>query len=576
MDTRVSRALPVGATAEFCPSSSELRADDRVVRLRPHSAAVLTHLLLNPDRVISKDELLQAVWPGVVVTENSLAQCIAEIRRELGSTNQVAIETVPRRGYRFHPPALPLRGDRDAGRRDSPTADCGEPAIPLAPMPARAATRRRLHGLATALGMIMIAGGAYWWHLSTASSAGIAEQLPRLSLAVLPLAVDAEDEGQAEFASRVAEDLATDLAQGPGVQVIARGATNGYRPGATNPRKAGRELGVRYVVEGGVVREAGRLLVDLRLIEADTGVQRWSERIDTDTGLMQVDRRDVPGRIAQMLLAEVVAADLARLPHEPQSSFDANDLALRAWMLSKRVSPEDNANAQALARQAIMLDPESLLAWRVLAASNLLDRVEGWTDDIDGALDRAEAAVRRALAINPGYPQIHTILGAIMAMRGRYAEALAALETELAMGSRHDPQVHEWLGITHLLMGKPRQAIQPLETAIWLSPRDPRLSTLWRTLAIAHLHIGNLCFARDRAESAVRTPRPSPRAYETLTAICTMYGDSDCAKAALAELLRIAPRHDTTRVSQEVSSSQPDFVARQHEYVAALRMAGLP
>jgi TolB-like protein/Tfp pilus assembly protein PilF len=424
--------------------------------------------------------------------------------------------------------------------------------------------------------MIMIAGGAYWWHLSTASSAGIAEQLPQLSLAVLPLAVDAEDEGQAEFASRVAEDLATDLAHVPGVQVIALGATNGYRSGATNPRKVGRELGVRYVVEGGVVREAGRLLVELRLIEADTGVQRWSERMDTDTGMMQVDRRDVPGRIAQMLMAELVAADFARLPHEPQGSFDANDLALRAWMLSKRASPEDNVSAQALARQSILLDPESLLAWRVLAASILLDRVEGWTDDFDDALDRAEAAVRRALAINPRHPQIHTILGAIMAMRGRYAEALAALETELAMGSRHDPLVHEWLGITYVLMGKPRQAIQPLETAIWLSPRDPRLSTLWRTLAVAHMHIGDLCFARDRAESAVRTPRPSPRAYETLVAICTMHGDTGCAKAALAELLRIAPRHDTTRVGQEVSSSQPEFLARQHEYVAALRMAGLP
>jgi hypothetical protein len=98
---------------------------------------------------------------------------------------------------------------------------------------------------------------------------------------------------------------------------------------------------------------------------------------------------------------------------------------------------------------------------------------------------------------------------------------------------------------------------------------------LWRTLAIAHVHIGDLCFARDRAWLAVRTPRPSPQAYETLAAICTMYGDRDCAQEALAELRRVAPRYSTARVSHEWSSSQPDFVARQHDYVAALRTAGL-
>jgi TolB-like protein/DNA-binding winged helix-turn-helix (wHTH) protein/Flp pilus assembly protein TadD len=569
MDTRTSQAFTVGATAQFRPPSGELRVGDRAVRLRPQSAAVLTYLLLNPERVVCKEELLETVWPGVVVTENSLAQCIAEIRRELGGANERAIETVPKRGYRFHPPAPRLQEDRDRGRYV-------EPRMARLPMRPRAAMRRRPFRLATALGVILIAGGTFWWHLTSTSSEDVGRPSPRLSLAVLPLTFEADDQDQAVYASRVAEDLATDLARVPGVQVIARTAVRGYQSGATNPREAGRELGVRYVVEGGVMREAGRLLVNLRLIEADTGVQRWSERIDMDTGLMQIEDRDVSGRIAQTLLPELVAAGLARQAREPQYSSGANDLALRAWMLSKRGSQEDNANAQALARQAISLDPEALLAWQVLAASNMLDRVEGWSADPDGALDRAEAAVRRALAINSAHPQLHTILGAIMAVRGRYAEAVAAFETELAMGSRHDPQVHEWLGITYLLMGKPRQAIKPLETAIWLSPRDPRLSTLWRTLAMAHVHIGDLCFARDRAWSAVRTARPAPRAYETLAAVCTMYGDTDCANEALAELLRISPRHSISLVHREVSSRQPDFVARQHEYVAALRTAGLP
>lgn len=155
-------------------------------------------------------------------------------------------------------------------------------------------------------------------------------------------------------------------------------------------------------------------------------------------------------------------------------------------------------------------------------------------------------------------------------------EALAAFEAELAFGSRHEPQVHEWMGVTYLLMGKPRQAVKPLETAIWLSPGDTRLSSLWRTLAIAHIHIGDSCLAQDRAWLAVRSPRPSLRAYETLAAVCTMYGDIGCAKTALAELMHLEPGYSITRVNKEVSSDEPLYVAKRQEYLEALRMAGLP
>ncbi len=578
MDTRTSRCFRIADTAEFHPPSNELRVDDRVARLRPHTGAVLMHLLLHPGRVISKEELLQAAWPGVVVTENSLAQCISEIRRELGGANQGAIETVPRCGYWFHPPPMPLDDDAKDDR-NAPTTDCVEPALPRAAKPSERATRHHLRSLIAVFCVILIAGGAYWWHQSAGPSARFfsdSEQMPWLSMAVLPLAVDAEDAGQTEFAARVAEDLTNDLAQIPGVQVIARGAMMDYRSDATNPRQAGRELGVRYVVEGSVDRVAGQFLVNLHLIDAATGVQQWSDSVHMSTGMLDFDRHDVAGRLAQSLKSDLIESEIARLNREPPRSFDANDVALRAWLLSHRDDSEHNTEAQALARQAIALDPESLLAWRVLAASTLLDRVEASVDDLDGALERAEAAVRRALKINRRQPEINTTFGAIMAAQGRYAEALAAFDAELALGSRHDPEVHEWLGVTYLLMGKPKQAIQPLETAIWLSPRHARLSDLWRTLAIAYLHAGDLHYARDRAWSAVRTPRPSLRAYETLAAICTLYGDPDCAKEALEKLLRIAPGYTIAQVRKEISSSQPSYLAKRQEYLAALRAVGLP
>ena len=571
MEFEADRVFRVGNTAEFHLPTYVLRIGDRKVRLRPHAGAVLAYMLTNSNRLISKDELLQAVWPGVVVTENSLAQCVTEIRRELRA-DRGAIETVPRRGYRLH------------AASGSYALDGFPPNTEPAPVPPRAALIARWplpnhwRGIAAVLGVLLVLGGVYLQRSAESSAAHAyrLEQPPLLSMAVLPLALHAEEAGQAVFADQVADALTRELAQIPGVQVVARSSTIGYRSGMTNPRRAGRELSVNYVVEGSVERVAGQFAIDLRLIDVTTGAQQWSDRVDMSAAIMSVDPRDVAGRLAQLLKANLVESEIARLDRKSPRSFDANDLALRAWLLWHRDNAEDNAQAQVLARQAIALEPESLLAWRVLAGSAMLDRVAAWTDDPEGALERAEMAVRRALTINPRQPQINTILGAIMAVRGRYEQALAALDAALELGSRHDPQVHEWIGVTYVLMGHPGRAFKPLETAIWLSPRDTRLSYLWRTLAIAHMHAGDLCQGRESALSAVRTPRPSIRAYETLVAVCTMYGDQDCAKGALAELLRVAPNYSITQVTREVSSIEPAFVARRQQYLSALRTAGLP
>lgn len=575
MDTRTSRALPLGPTAEFHPPSSELRVDDRVVRLRPQTAAVLAHLLLHPCRVVGKDELLAAVWPGVVVTENSLAQCIAEIRRELGATNQAAVQTIPRRGYRFQPLQQPdSRPAANVARSDAKDVDTPSFAAPVGASDARR-SRRWLAIAAASLTLAILGAAGHGWYLMTVRSTHFAG-VSRMSIAVLPFGYEAGDDRQKALARRLTDELTRDLAQIPTAEVIAQGVLAKFGNGAVDAREVGSELGARYVVEGRVLRDGGRQLAELRLIDASMGVQRWSEQVGLEPGLLQVDERDVTGRLAQVLEAELVSAEVARRAQRPRKSIAADDIALHAWMLLRRAGREVNASATALARQAIALDPESILAWRALAASSLADHVEGWTDDPNGALDTAEAAIRRALDIDPQQHQAHGILGAVMAIRGRYAEALAALESELATGTRHDPQVHQWLGITYLWMGRPRQAIQPLETAVWLSPRSARLSDLWRTLAMANWHIGDLCVARDRAWSAVQTPQPAARAYETLAAVCTVFGDQGCADDALAELRRLSPRHSEAKASKAMWSSHPDFVARQQEYVAALRMAGLP
>jgi Tfp pilus assembly protein PilF len=210
----------------------------------------------------------------------------------------------------------------------------------------------------------------------------------------------------------------------------------------------------------------------------------------------------------------------------------------------------------------------------VQAASQLLDRVAAWSEDPDSALDHAERAVRRAIAIDPRQPQVNVIYGAVMAIRGRHEEALAAFDAELELGRYHEPQVYNWIGLTRLLMGEPANAVEPFAMAVWLSPRDPRLSYFRRNLALAHLHAGDTRRALVVAREAVRTTPPARRAYETLAAACVLAGE-DCAPAVVAELRRVAPGYGLEDVAKEVSSTNPRYLAARKRYLEALREAGL-
>src|SRR5688572_26270863 len=153
MKIEAGRVFLIGDSAEFYPHAHLLRVGDRVVRLRPHAGAVLTHMLMNPDRLISKSELLEAVWPGVVVTDNSLVQCVTEIRRELGA-DRVAIETIARRGYWLHS----TLGDVVGVPGFAPKTDLAQSTVPSLPLRAGQQLTGHWRGMVAVLGMLLLLG----------------------------------------------------------------------------------------------------------------------------------------------------------------------------------------------------------------------------------------------------------------------------------------------------------------------------------------------------------------------------------------------------------------------------------
>jgi adenylate cyclase len=195
--------------------------------------------------------------------------------------------------------------------------------------------------------------------------------------------------------------------------------------------------------------------------------------------------------------------------------------------------------------------------------------------DWSRTLEEGEHAARTALSIEPDHPTAHTALAALLTFQGRLEEAFGHFERQLALNPNL-ALTHSWLGIAHVLMGNAKLAIRPHETAIELSPRDTRLSTYIRNLALAHLHLERDAEALIIAERSVHVPRPWPRSYETLAMAYAVNGLHEEARAAVDVLLRHWPGYSIAAHKAEIMSSRPAFLAQRERLLEGLRRAGLP
>ena len=458
-----------------------LRVSGQKQRLRPQTAAVRVQLLDHAGNVVSREALAQSVWGESFVTDNSLAQCISDIRAILGSGSESILETLPRRGYVIQVPVL--RDVLDAPPVGVITVDSEVeatpsfvPAVPAAERSVNTGSRRSLFAGAGAF--VVVLCSALWLGVQFGSQARPA----RLSLAVLPFKSDAAGSDPAWFAENVGEDLTTNLSRIPGATVIARVSTQAYLAGAIDIRQVGRELGGRYVVAGHVDRTGERVTMNLYLADTENGAVRWTERFETHVNQLRAVEHQVADRIANTLHVRVVAAEAQRIERRPSM------LSQEAWAAWNRGSPADVARAKDLAQRALALDDRSVLAWKTIASWHLRARISQ-TIPTEAAVAGAEAAAQRAMEIDPEHPLVHTVYGAALVLRGRFEEGQKALEHEIATNPSH-PVAYYYLGLSHLMMGEPKRAISLYERAIAISPRDPRMSRSsatwpWRTFTMA-------------------------------------------------------------------------------------------
>jgi TolB-like protein/DNA-binding winged helix-turn-helix (wHTH) protein len=574
-----------------------LRRADREVALRPRSFDVLAYLAGAAGRVVGKDELLAALWPGVVVTEDSLTRCISDIRRALGDDDQHVIKTLPRRGYVFvaalgeaEQRVVDAGATRDGadGARCTNGADVAAGAgVAHAPAafaraavadtwstvrPARPARQVWMAGLA--LGLFLLAGVSDWRWVGSDVPA------PRLSIVVLPLVSRDAGDAQSWLADAMTEEITVDLSRIPEATVIARGSAESYRGKVTDARRIGRELGVRYVLEGQFEHadEAVRLL--LQLVDAGSARVLWVERIEGERRDLAGLRRRVTAAVANSLQVRLAEVDSSRTQQLAAPRPDARDLALQAWSLGRRYrSPQAVQEQRDLAQRAIALDANLALAWATLAHSYTQD-LGGRYLHLRGAtreqwLQHAVEAADRAWRLDANDSRVIITRAHALSLQGRAEEALTLYERAIAL-NRNDAIAWFGIGYAHGTLGRTQEAITAAQEAMRLSPRDANLSSFYLLIAAAHLfrHEDRESLEWARRSALERPDFFLPHAWVASSA--ALAGDAATAQPALATLRRLMPTYTVAAARAEGVCANAVCESRRERFYEGLQRAGLP
>jgi TolB-like protein/DNA-binding winged helix-turn-helix (wHTH) protein/Tfp pilus assembly protein PilF len=549
-----------------------LLAGNEEVSLRPKTFEVLLHLVRNAGRLVSKDELIGAVWPTVEVTDDSLFQCVAELRRALHDNDQRLIRTVQRRGYRFEAPVLHSKVAASRHPDDAALA-IDEKAGGLAPQRRRGGRRTVL--IAASCALLLVFAGFF-----------IGRQLPGdrfvatppVSLIVLPFKSVGGDLDQGHFAAGIAVDLTTDLSRIPGATVIAPATAHTFKGNQADPRQVGRELNVRYVLDGSVQRSDNAIRINVQLIDAATGAQLWADRFARERDQLVGWQDEVVGRIASALNLRLPRLENERALRERRGNPDAYELATRGWALIYTAKKAEHyETARALFREAVALDPSAMSAIAGIAWSSGISLLNGWSASPAEDFTIAEAAITGLLAIDPHHVLAHHSRGFLLRLQQRTQAAHETFQTVVSINPNFAPG-HAQLGLTAIELGRPDEAIPSVERAIRLSPRDPNLEHWFGFVGMAEFHRGNLAGAISRMARAINgeTSTPTALQHAYYVSALALAGRAEEADVALAEFLRQKPQASITNLRKAARSREPNFAAQQERLYQGLRMAGLP
>jgi adenylate cyclase len=394
----------------------------------------------------------------------------------------------------------------------------------------------------------------------------------RPSIAVLTFDNMSSDPDQEYFADGLAEDIITHLSRFHRLRVTARNSSFTYKGQAVDIKKVGKELGVRYVLEGSVRKSGDRIRVTAQLIDAETGVHVWAERYDRDLEDLFDVQDEITESITGSVAPEFFAAEMGRAKRRDDRSLTTWDAVMRANWFVHQNTKEGAVEARKLLREAIEIDPLYSGAFSSLAVTYVGDILYGWTPSAETSVVEALEAAQAAISLDNGDALAHATLGAMKWLAKQPDDALRALERSIKLNPNL-AVAHGWLGAAHAFAGRYEPAVESIRHAVHLSPRDPYKPLWLSSQLIAAFSIAKYDEAIALCLEVLDETPDFPSAYRGLTACYSLLDREAEAEAALADLLRVVPELTIAQTRAGLPITNPEVMER---YLDGLRRAGLP
>jgi TolB-like protein/Flp pilus assembly protein TadD len=397
---------------------------------------------------------------------------------------------------------------------------------------------------------------------------------PRLSIVVLPFANLSGDLKQDYFVDGVTESLTTDLSRISGSFVIGRHTAFTYKSKAVDLKQIGRDLNVRYVLEGSVQRGGKRLRVNVQLIDTETGNHLWAERFDKPMADLFDMQDEIVSRLASTLNAQLIAAEARRAEHSLHP--DALDLyfqGMARW--NKRWTPAHMTQARSFFERALELDPDNVEALVGIAAVDAASATLFLADDADERLAAAETALIKALSLAPQHALAHMFLGIVQLASNRADQGIAECEHALAL-NRNLADAHGSIGAAKLFVGRATETEAHIQEALRLSPRDEGVHRWMSYVGLAKLHLEADAEAVEWLRRCLKANPNYPLAHFELAAALALLGRLDEARAAAKAGLTLDPTFTIRRLKAIPYGGNPKFRAASKRILQGMRMAGIP
>jgi TolB-like protein/Tfp pilus assembly protein PilF len=410
--------------------------------------------------------------------------------------------------------------------------------------------------------------------LSALRKAGIPDKPPlplpdKPSIAVLPFENMSDDPKQDYFSDGLTEEIITALSKIGRLFVIARNSTFTYKGKPVKVQQVSRELGVRYVLEGSVRKSDEQVRITAQLIDAISGDHLWAERYDRDLKNIFALQDDITKKIIMAMQVKLTDGEQARAAAKGTKNLEAYLKYLQARDHLLKLNPERNALGKQLAEEAITLDSEYAMAYRVLGATHMTDLWLGTSKSPKDSIAKAIELTKKAIALDETYAEAYGQLGFLFSIIGQHDKAIAEAEKAVSLNP-NSAQSYYRVGKTLSFAGMWKKSIPAYKKAIRLNPIPPNMY-LW-SLGLSYCYIGQYEEAIRWGEKAIRQAPDSLLANRCMTAIYSMSGREEEARVQAAEVLRIQPKFSLKKFEKKVKYKEK---TDRERYIGALRKAGL-